>query len=207
PLTSTIIVTTSVPSGALAATLAVTLPAGATFDSATTSRFLSQLYPDLLGRPIDDQALAGYTKGLAAGTTGRQQIAESILASPEYRSNLVRSLYARFLRRPLGAADTALANSLIFGGLSERDLIVSIVGSPKYFQAIAKVATFTVANGIVTADLGALPPGGVTVTIVVIPRVAGAQVASARVGGADVDLNPLDNTAKVSVFAGAKATA
>src|SRR5207253_1275902 len=52
-LTYTVTVTNLGPSDASAATLTVTLPAGAAFDLAMTSRFLSQLYPDLLGRPID----------------------------------------------------------------------------------------------------------------------------------------------------------
>src|SRR5262249_34483501 len=88
-LTYTIFVFNNGPYAAPAATLAVTPPAGVTFGSATTSRFLAQVYPDLLGRPIDTPALLGYSQALAAGKASRTQVAESILASAEYRSNLV----------------------------------------------------------------------------------------------------------------------
>src|SRR5262249_43460098 len=61
------------PSDARAAPRAVPLPAGVPFGSATTSRFLAQIYSDLLGRPIDSPALERYSKALAAGTANRLQ--------------------------------------------------------------------------------------------------------------------------------------
>ena len=167
----------------------------------TNQGFLARVYPDILGRPIDP-AGAGWVKLLAAGAS-RAQVVRAIMASPEYAHTLAQGLVQRFLRRPFDGSDAGYAQ-LAQNGLTNEQVLARIVGSPEYLHAIAKEATFTVANGIVTGDLGALPRGGVTVTIVVIPRVAGAQVASARVGGADVDLDfgAPDNTAQVSVFAG-----
>jgi len=308
-LTYTVIVTNHGPSDAPVASLAVTLPAGAALRSAMTDRFLSQLYADLLGRPIDGPTLEGYTKALAAGPKTHQKIAESVLATSEYRRSLVRDLYQRFLRRTIGAADMASVDGLISSGFSERDIIVAVVCSQEYFlkaggtnrgflaqlypdllgrpidpegakfwaqvlaagpsrlqvvraimdsqeyarnmvqglvqrflrrpfngsdggyvqlarigltneqvlsvilggdeyvRVVAKEPNFTVENGTVTGKLVALPSGGsVTVTIVVTPGAAGAQVASARVSGPVEDPNRANNASQVSAVARVKAT-
>jgi hypothetical protein len=54
--------------------------------------FVAALYQDLLNRPVDPTGLATFTGQLATGTT-RSAVAEELLTSTEYHSDLVASYY------------------------------------------------------------------------------------------------------------------
>ena len=64
----------------------------------TNDGFLHAFYQDALGRPIDAGGLAWWNAQLAAGMS-RTQLAAAILASDEYRQNLIESAYQHLLGR------------------------------------------------------------------------------------------------------------
>ncbi len=64
--------------------------------------FVSALYHDVLNRPVDPSGLATFTGQLATGTT-RTAVAEELLTSAEYRSDLIASYYQAYLGRPADA--------------------------------------------------------------------------------------------------------
>jgi uncharacterized protein (TIGR03118 family) len=96
-------------------------------------RFLSQVYLDLLHRPIDPTGLATWS-GLLAQGVPRTQIVLTIEASMEFRTVVVQGLYNTFLHR---AADDgglkAFTDFLARGGTIEQ-VEESITSSPEYFQ-------------------------------------------------------------------------
>ena len=65
----------------------------------TSAGFAAALYQDALGRPVDSGAAQSVEQFLAQGGT-RSQAAANILASNEYRTDLVQSYYMRFFGRP-----------------------------------------------------------------------------------------------------------
>jgi hypothetical protein len=93
--------------------------------------YVAQLYRELLQRQPDAGGLA-YWSGLLEQGTAPQQVAQEILASPEYRGVEVRQLYATYLHRepePLGLA--AFTQFLSAGGTAEQAAAL-ILSSPEY---------------------------------------------------------------------------
>src|SRR5262249_42264339 len=80
--------------------------------------FLHALYRDLLGREIDPFGQQTFAQALAEGA-GREQVAAVVLASPEYRTDLVRAVYRRLLGRE--ADDAGLATFVAALGQGLRD--------------------------------------------------------------------------------------
>jgi len=98
-------------------------------------RFLSEVYRDMLGRPIDPQGLATWTAALNSGAS-RNQVVRNIQNAPtlEYRDDQVQAIYHQYLHR--AAEATALQNDAAFlqnGGTPEQ-LIDIVVSSPEYNQ-------------------------------------------------------------------------
>lgn len=91
------------------------------------TRFLTQLFADLLHRPPDAAGLASLGGQLAAGAT-RAQIALAVQASPEFRHGMVQASFEELLDRPADAAGLA---SLL--PLPEERLQAAILGSDEYF--------------------------------------------------------------------------
>ena len=99
----------------------------------TNQGFLSKLYQELLGRPIDRLALVSYEGLLANGAT-RQAVAAAILGSLESERRKVEGWSMRFLRRP--ADQTMLANysAGLQAGATDEQVIDLIVSSDEYFK-------------------------------------------------------------------------
>ena len=97
-------------------------------------RVVSELYVDLLGRPVDPTGLAVHTLLLNQGASVAF-IASAITQSSEYRTNVVQALYRRYLHR---AADTSALVNIVgdfaFFGRTVEDLATDIVNSQEYFQ-------------------------------------------------------------------------
>lgn len=103
---------------------------------ATNGKFLGQLYQDLLGRPIDPPALAAFLQFLQTGHT-RQQVADQIVNSQEYRSNLVQALYKNLLNRPADSGElNSFVNFLANGGMDEGAITLIVIGD-EYFHKIS----------------------------------------------------------------------
>lgn len=91
--------------------------------------YLRGLYQDLLGRAIDTEAEAAYTRMLGLGFT-RAEVVQAIVSSPEGRAFRADELYHQILDRhadPVGSTNAAAALLLI----SETALLADIVDSPE----------------------------------------------------------------------------
>lgn len=96
-------------------------------------RFISELYRELLGRPIDASGLAHWSAMLAGGAS-RSEIAAGIEASQEYREVLVKGLYQRYLHRDAEADALSHWTQFLANGHTPEDLSAQIVGSDEYFN-------------------------------------------------------------------------
>lgn len=66
--------------------------------STPEQRYTEQVYMDLFGRQVDPEGLATWTAALTSGTP-RIAVADAITSSDEFRSQLITSSYAWYLRR------------------------------------------------------------------------------------------------------------
>jgi hypothetical protein len=98
----------------------------------TSAGFLGALYQDVLGRPADAAGRAAFGAQLAQGIS-RQQVAQEVLGSVEYRGDLVSRLYRQFLGRPPDAGSQALVDGL-GQGMRDEDVIATLVGSDEFFN-------------------------------------------------------------------------
>ncbi len=97
----------------------------------TNAGFLSALYLDALGRPIDAAGQATFTQALASGAS-RTDVAGVIFSSTEFRQNLVQGFYQQFLGRP---ADVVGLNSFIAtlqGGGRQEQIVSALLSSEEY---------------------------------------------------------------------------
>jgi hypothetical protein len=106
----------------------------------TNDGFLTALYCDALNRSIDTAALHGWEQAIANGTT-RQQVAQAVLSSPEYRSDLVEELYLRFLRRMPSPTDRAFWVGQLNGGAIDEQVAALLLSSQEYFHDFAAGAS------------------------------------------------------------------
>jgi hypothetical protein len=94
--------------------------------------FVAQLYLDLLKRPADAGGLASWTDLLAQGGS-RTQVVQGILASVEYRTNLVQELYGALLGRAADPEGLANAVEFLGAGGAVAQLKAAMLGSPEYY--------------------------------------------------------------------------
>ena len=99
----------------------------------TNAAFISRAYSDLLGRAPDSGEVASWESFLGAGHT-RQQVAQSIATSAEYRHALIATHYARFLHRPPDGAAYSFWLGQLGAGASDEQVIAGLVGSAEYFS-------------------------------------------------------------------------
>jgi hypothetical protein len=93
----------------------------------TDAGFLSALYRDGLGRPLDAAGQAYWAQTMAG--LSRAQLAAAVFASPEFLQDLVVDCYMRILHR---TADTTGLNFWLAAaqdGMTEEQLIANCVGS------------------------------------------------------------------------------
>jgi hypothetical protein len=101
----------------------------------TNDGFLDALYRDALDRAVDPVGQAIFGGALARGVP-RAAIVTAVFTSLEFQQDLVKGLYASFLRRP--ADDGGLNAFVAFLARGGRDetLIAALVGSPEYAAAL-----------------------------------------------------------------------
>jgi hypothetical protein len=102
------------------------------FDTANET-FVAQVYLDLLGRAADRPGLQGWTDLLTAGAS-RADVVGWIMASPEYRTDVVEGLYEAYLGRPADSQGLDQDLQALANGATVDQLKVSILGSQEYFQ-------------------------------------------------------------------------
>ncbi|HEX7377602.1 MAG TPA: TIGR03118 family protein [Pirellulales bacterium] len=96
------------------------------------TRWVNDVYGDLLHRPADTGALAYWGTELAGGVP-RQYVVSSIEASAEYRGDEVQTVYQTYLHR---AAETAAATyfTQYLTNHSREQLSAIVIGSAEYYN-------------------------------------------------------------------------
>jgi hypothetical protein len=98
--------------------------------SGTTEEFIRSAYCDLLGRA---PASGDQARGESQIAAGRVAVALDITGSEEYGQDLVRSWYARFLRRTADPAGLRALAGLLRSGQADERTIATLLSSPEYF--------------------------------------------------------------------------
>ncbi len=97
---------------------------------ARNAAFVRAVYQDVLGAPPSPDAVAGWLRALAGGSS-RVQVVAAILASPEYGAAFEDATFRRLLGRPAGAADWT---ALLQNGAPPEQLVSGVLGSDEYYQ-------------------------------------------------------------------------
>ncbi len=95
--------------------------------------WLKSLYPNLhvaFNATDESTQLANL---LGAYAPARQAVVNAVLASPEYMTQVVQSLYTTYMGRAAGVGDIAFGLNLLEGGGTQEQLIAAILGSGEYF--------------------------------------------------------------------------
>jgi Ig-like domain CHU_C associated len=108
-----------------------TTPLGAG-QSPSNTRWVNQLFVDVLGRIPDGTSLGTFTGLLGSGAT-RSAAALTLLTSNEVRLALINSYYQRFLRRAASGSEASFWLPMLTAGFSNEDVAAQILGSPEYF--------------------------------------------------------------------------
>lgn len=99
----------------------------------TDAGFLSTLYQDVLGRPVDQPGLAHWETALAQGTS-RTQVADDVLTSPEYYTDLLETWYRAYLDRPGDSSGLAGFTTELTGGASDQSVQAAMLGSAEFIS-------------------------------------------------------------------------
>ena len=94
--------------------------------------FLSAIFQDLLGRPVDPSSQTFYLNYLAGGGS-RSQVATDLVGSSEYRSRLVEDDYLKFLHRPADPTGLNSGVNYLAAGNTDEQYIALLTGSAEYF--------------------------------------------------------------------------
>jgi murein DD-endopeptidase MepM/ murein hydrolase activator NlpD len=95
--------------------------------------FLTNVYPDLLGRPLGSDGLTYWTAQLQGGAS-REQVAHSVALSQEYISLSVAQLYRSLLHRKPTSQELAAGVTVIQNGATYEQTKANLLGSDEYFQ-------------------------------------------------------------------------
>lgn len=99
----------------------------------SNTRFVQQLYVDVLGR-VPDAGAAAFVSALNASTLTRGGVATAVLTSGEYRTRLITGFYSTFLHRAPSAFDLSFWIPAAFtAGLTDEQISAQFFGSPEYF--------------------------------------------------------------------------
>ena len=96
----------------------------------TTDGFIRAAYCDLLARTPNASDLAASEAQFA---TGGVTVALALTGSEEYRQDLVRAWYARFMRRTATAAELRALGAVLRNGATDEQTIAALLSSPEYF--------------------------------------------------------------------------
>jgi Domain of unknown function (DUF4214) len=94
--------------------------------------FIDSAYEDLFGRSPDPGGLALWEAALASGVS-RTAVAADLLASTEYRTDLVGSYYERFLGRAADPGGMLTALRALASGATDGQVIAGFIGSPEFY--------------------------------------------------------------------------
>jgi RHS repeat-associated protein len=96
--------------------------------------FVSQLYLDLLGRPVDPSGLSGW-KGILDQGGSRTQVALHIESGAEYETVVVQGLYATLLHRSADPGAIGPFVAFLGAGNTVEQVQAVLAGSDEYFHS------------------------------------------------------------------------
>lgn len=99
-------------------------------------QFISEIYHQLLGRPVDTGA-AAYWKSFLDSGGSRQQMTLIVERSLEYRADEVSVVYQKYLRRAPDAAGWQHFTQVLAAGGTVEQVAASVIGSDEYMQGLA----------------------------------------------------------------------
>jgi hypothetical protein len=113
--------------------------------SAADEAFLHSAYEDLLGRAPDSEGITYWSAQLANGVS-RGSVAATILASTEYRTDLISDYYETYLGRASDSGGLTYWVAQRNGGARDESVLASILGSVEFYADSGSTA-----GGFVTA--------------------------------------------------------
>jgi uncharacterized protein GlcG (DUF336 family) len=139
----------------------------------TNVGFLQAIYPDALGRPLDDAGGQVWGNALASGTD-RSTVAADILNSSEGQQNAVNAIFQQFLGRSADPAGLSTFTQLLAHGASYQQIMADVIGSDE-FSGLADPP----------ADPGGVPPDpNVTLQPAQVTQLLQRAAAAANVNNA-----------------------
>jgi hypothetical protein len=97
--------------------------------------FLTALYHDVLGRPVDATAIASFQQPLTAGLP-RDAVVRAVLKSGEATQIEVDILYQRLLLRPADSYGLNLFSQALEQGTPSENVITALAGSGEYYARV-----------------------------------------------------------------------
>ncbi len=116
----------------------------------TNDTWLSALFTNALGRPIDSATQTQLDNLFTAGLN-RAQVDTIVLNTSEYYANLVQTSYQSFLNRPADGPTLVFQVNALENGFTYQDLLAGIVGSPEYAAQASNTSSTTVTPSVTSA--------------------------------------------------------
>jgi hypothetical protein len=98
-----------------------------------SQEFVTQVYTDLLQRPVDPAGLAAWSGEMNAGASEYNMVM-GLEGSPEYKDVLVENMYQDYLNRPADPAGLAAWVGALDSGESVEQVKAGILGSTEFFN-------------------------------------------------------------------------
>jgi hypothetical protein len=95
---------------------------------------INNIFVSLLGRIADTTALSGFGSLLDQGAATPTQVAQAVVQSPEYKTDVVEAAYDRLLHRAADPSGLAAWVGFLSTGGTERQMEMFITSSPEFFQ-------------------------------------------------------------------------
>jgi PKD repeat protein len=100
-------------------------------------RFVSEVYRDLLNRPVDAAGLS-FWSGLLDQGVPRGQVVQEVENSQEYRADEVQVIYHRYLHRAADPSGLATWTAFLGAGGTVEQVAAQVISSDEYFRNFAR---------------------------------------------------------------------
>lgn len=98
----------------------------------TNDGFLSAMFADVLGRPVDPAGQTHFGVLFLLGGVQRSALANLVVQSPEAQADFVEGLYQHFLRRSADTNGVQYWVAITANGTSPEEILAGIAGSDEY---------------------------------------------------------------------------
>jgi hypothetical protein len=102
-------------------------------DGVSDATFISAIFQDVLGRPVDASSQSFYLAYLSRGAA-RSGVVTSLTGGAEYRQKVVADFYQRFLHRAADAAGLNSGVNFLAAGGTDEQYLATLIASAEYFQ-------------------------------------------------------------------------